>query len=295
MDDQAIAAIAARAQEALPDRRIVAMRRWPGGLTNAVFRLTFETGPDAALRVYPGGPNAARTDVDLHRALGGRIPVPDVLAADVETAPAWAIFRWIEGPTLRSLRSGGDPAALAAAGAGIGAVLARLAGFRPAAATGTDSAAAILAANEAAEQAGALAPALAERVRQHVRKVRDRLAEADAGPVLVHGDFSARNIILDGVERPAVAAIVDWERATTGSALIDLGSVLRYERPERALLEPHLSNAYRSAGGVLPARWRDLARTYDLIDALRGFGSATLSPDARAELLAIVAGTVSAP
>jgi len=288
-------AITERARRMLPDRRITAVRPWPGGLRNALFRLSFETGPDAALRVYGGGLAAARGEVDLHRALAGRIPVPDVLAAAVDTEPAFAIFRWIEGPLLRTLCSRGEPAALAAAGSSIGSVLARFGDFRPAAGSGADAAAAILEANEAAERAGALGATLAERVRQHVATVRDRLAEADADPVLVHGDFSARNIILDGTARPAVAAIVDWERAATGSALIDLGSVLRYERPDRPLLEPHLSNAYRAAGGVLPEGWRELARTYDLIDALRGFGSATLPADARAELLAIVTGTVTAP
>ncbi|WP_345423332.1 phosphotransferase family protein [Pseudonocardia xishanensis] len=44
----------------------------------------------------------------------------------------------------------------------------------------------------------------------------------DAEPGVMHGDFHLNNVML-ARERPAVAAIVDWEMCTVGDPLLDLG------------------------------------------------------------------------
>jgi aminoglycoside phosphotransferase (APT) family kinase protein len=293
-EDQATAAMGAAARRVLPNRRLAAIFPWPGGRTNRLFRLRFSTGPDAALRVYAGGPDALRGDVDLHRVLAGRIPVPEVLAVRADANPAFAIFAWVDGPLLQDLRRAVDPEVLAVAGRSLGATLARLRDFRPQRPAVSVTAGALLAAVGAAERDGGLEGDLARAVRALVADRRADLADCDADPVLVHGDLRSRKIIFGGpADQPAVAALIGWERSRTGSALIDLGSVLRDERPDRGGLEPHLSAGYREAGGSLPEGWRDLARLYDLLDVLRGLTVAPLADDARAELRAIVAATVA--
>jgi aminoglycoside phosphotransferase (APT) family kinase protein len=44
-------------------------------------------------------------------------------------------------------------------------------------------------------------------------------------PGLIHGDFHLANVMVD-VERPALTAVVDWELATVGDPLVDLGHLL---------------------------------------------------------------------
>jgi len=48
---------------------------------------------------------------------------------------------------------------------------------------------------------------------------------ADAQPGLIHGDFHFANVLICR-DRPAVAAIVDWELVTIGDPLLDLGHLL---------------------------------------------------------------------
>jgi len=48
---------------------------------------------------------------------------------------------------------------------------------------------------------------------------------AGAQPGLIHGDFHFANVLVHG-DRPAVAAIVDWELVTIGDPLLDLGHLL---------------------------------------------------------------------
>ena len=47
----------------------------------------------------------------------------------------------------------------------------------------------------------------------------------DAQPGLIHGDYHFANVLIRA-DRPAVAAIVDWELVTIGDPLLDLGHLL---------------------------------------------------------------------
>ncbi|MFZ0664818.1 MAG: phosphotransferase family protein [Acidimicrobiales bacterium] len=53
----------------------------------------------------------------------------------------------------------------------------------------------------------------------------ERNQPASYVPSLIHGDFHLANLLFDPVE-PCVSAVVDWELATTGDALVDLGLLL---------------------------------------------------------------------
>ena len=63
----------------------------------------------------------------------------------------------------------------------------------------------------------------------------DRLSEwlssrlpASARPTLVHNDFKLDNIMLDAHNPGRVEAVLDWEMATVGDPLVDLGCTLCY-------------------------------------------------------------------
>lgn len=51
------------------------------------------------------------------------------------------------------------------------------------------------------------------------------------GSAIVHGDYRLDNTILDASDHGRVAAIIDWEMATLGDPLADLGLLLTYWSP----------------------------------------------------------------
>ncbi len=55
----------------------------------------------------------------------------------------------------------------------------------------------------------------------------DHLPQDAGDPALVHGDFKLDNVILDPGEA-RIAAVVDWEMATVGDPLADLGYLLSF-------------------------------------------------------------------
>lgn len=50
----------------------------------------------------------------------------------------------------------------------------------------------------------------------------------DAPPALVHNDFKYDNLVLDPGDLSRVRAVLDWEMATVGDPLLDLGTSLAY-------------------------------------------------------------------
>jgi aminoglycoside phosphotransferase (APT) family kinase protein len=51
---------------------------------------------------------------------------------------------------------------------------------------------------------------------------------ADSGSVLVHNDYKYDNLVLDPADPSRIIAVLDWEMATLGDPLLDLGTSLGY-------------------------------------------------------------------
>lgn len=52
---------------------------------------------------------------------------------------------------------------------------------------------------------------------------------AESGASIIHNDYKLDNLLLDtSVRTPAITALLDWEMATVGDPLMDLGSALAY-------------------------------------------------------------------
>jgi aminoglycoside phosphotransferase (APT) family kinase protein len=62
---------------------------------------------------------------------------------------------------------------------------------------------------------------------QLIAWLRGRLPVSPA-PTLVHNDYKLDNIMLDASDPSRVAAVLDWEMATVGDPLVDLGCVMCY-------------------------------------------------------------------
>jgi aminoglycoside phosphotransferase (APT) family kinase protein len=60
-----------------------------------------------------------------------------------------------------------------------------------------------------------------------LRWLNERLPQSPP-PTLVHNDFKLDNVMLDETDPGRVEAVLDWEMATVGDPLVDLGLVLCY-------------------------------------------------------------------
>jgi aminoglycoside phosphotransferase (APT) family kinase protein len=70
----------------------------------------------------------------------------------------------------------------------------------------------------------------------------------DWRPGILHGDYHVANLMF-ALDRPAVAAIVDWEMSTVGDPLLDLGTMLAIW-PERDGAPDLIGSALAQAGGL---------------------------------------------
>jgi aminoglycoside phosphotransferase (APT) family kinase protein len=72
-----------------------------------------------------------------------------------------------------------------------------------------------------------------------VRSWLDDNQPDDRGAVLIHNDFRFDNIVFDAAEPTRPIALLDWEMATVGDPLMDLGSTMSYwiESDDSAMLQ----------------------------------------------------------
>jgi len=222
---------------------VTEIRLIAGGRSNLTYRLTLGTGRQLVLRRPPLG-HVLPTAHDMSRefrvisALAGTdVPVagPVAYCADVEVIGApFYLMDYVAGQVLRT---SADTAALTAAQ---NAALSRGLADMLAAIHGVDVAATGL--GELGKGSGYLRRQLDRWQRQWelsktqevpgydelVAKLTGRLP-AEGEVTLVHGDFRIDNVLVDADRaEPEILAVVDWEMATLGDPLADLGLTLIY-------------------------------------------------------------------
>jgi aminoglycoside phosphotransferase (APT) family kinase protein len=244
--------------------RLTGIQMIAGGRSNLTYRLTVAapepaapSAPDAPSA--PGAPSGAQTRLlvlrrpplghvlptahDMSREFrvltglaGTRVPVARPLAICQDAEVIGAPFYVMEHVPGVVLRTRGDTASLAPdQAAELSGCLAEML----AAIHGVDVAAAGL--SGLGRGAGYLRRQLDRWQRQwELSKTREvpgydelvaRLAAAlppDGEVTLVHGDFRLDNVLVTISPRPRITAVVDWEMATLGDPLADLGLTLVY-------------------------------------------------------------------
>ncbi|TJZ89872.1 hypothetical protein FA743_17460 [Paracoccus gahaiensis] len=239
----------ARARLDLASCRMVLLRYKPG--RRLVARIDLDGQPWAVLKVMG--------EADFDRALIGATAAmaqgqAPLLGADSRLRAI--LTAWIPGRPVCPEMTGHapDPAVVAQ----IGAALAALHGdpFRPAADWSAEGdAEAVL---TAAADLGALDPDLGARAGGLAADLAARLGRARVTPGLVHGDFSADQVVMAG-DRPV---ILDWDNAGCGDPARDLGSFLArldaqvadalLTQPQADNLGAALLQGYGAAPGTLP-------------------------------------------
>jgi aminoglycoside phosphotransferase (APT) family kinase protein len=84
----------------------------------------------------------------------------------------------------------------------------------------------------------------------------------DSEPAILHGDFHADNCLLTLESPPRVAAILDWEMATIGDPLLDLGLLLAFWGDERPSL-PAMPRVQAFSRGIGAPSRVELAAHYE--------------------------------
>jgi aminoglycoside phosphotransferase (APT) family kinase protein len=293
---------------AFPGCRVLSSEPLGDGKRNANFKLQLDPAPGpVVLRIYEHDASLCQKEVDLMRLVGGSVPVPEVIYAELqgwEDLPPFTFTRWIEGITFKELKRSGDADAIAEAAQAAGETLAAIGRFtftKPGWITpGPTIGAPLLEGADPMPRFIDLCLASQNLQRRVLADLRDRthaqvwscapqLAALDTETSLVHGDFNKRNLLVRRVGgRWRVAAVLDWEFAVSSSPLADLGSFLRYERAARPVAEPHFSAGYVRGGGRLPHDWRRLARLADLVALCESLTHDELPNDVVAELVELV-------
>jgi fructokinase len=255
-----------------------------GGVINGMYRIEVEgLNEPFVLRIYMRDAAACRKEVDLHRLVARRVPVPEILYAATIEADGLAphvVMRWLNGLAFRQLKAGRDTRAIAQAAGSIGETLARIGSFEferpgridPGLTIGPpliqgDHAAADFVERclNSPDAERRLNRAQRDRVRDFLRDWGPRMAMLHGERCLVHSDFGGPNLLVDQMDgRWQVTGVLDWEFAFSGPPIVDVGHMVRYERLERPLVEPYFSEGFRAGGGQLPDDWFDLARAVDL-------------------------------
>jgi len=271
-------------RRAFPQARILGAEALSDGFRNANFKLQVDSPRRVmVLRVYEHDPSLCQKEVDLLRLVRPVIPVPEVLYAELqafEDFGPFGLLEYVEGISLRELKRSGTSRQIADAAQAAGKTLAAIgqitfpkSGWL---APGLTVTAPLLEGTNpmprfvdlclaSPDLKRRLGPELCESIHRLIWDWAPELASLDSQASLVHCDYGQRNLLFRSVSGQwSVAAVLDWEFAVSGSPLIDIGHFLRYERAARPVLEPHFSNGYREAGGVLTKDWRRLSRLIDL-------------------------------
>jgi aminoglycoside phosphotransferase (APT) family kinase protein len=253
----------------MPDRIVLAIAPTVGGLANTNLRVETTTGV-VHLRLWTRDPAQVAKELAIHDLVRDRVPVPRLLhAADDNpiTGHPFAVMEWIDAPRLDAVH---PSAALAGA---IGETLAALHSFtfprtgfldeRLAVATPVPvDCNGLLGFLRAILVDGAGAARLDRTLVDDVLRraeTEGQLLDAWTGPPsLTHSDFNGSNVLVRG---DAVAAVLDWEFAFSGSPFVDFGNLLRPPRGDDEGFVAAVAEGY----GPLPRDWRRMSRLLDLM------------------------------
>ena len=218
------------------------VRQFAGGASNLTYLLRYD-GRDLILRRPPAGtkPSSGHDMAREHRIQASLKPafpyVPEMVALCTDHAVLGSDFYVMErvpGVIPRASMPpevGTDPVLMRALGERFVDLLVELHAIDPAAAGLADlGRGAGYVERQVAGWTERYARARTWNVPSFARVMRwlDERRPADVRTCVIHNDFRLDNVVLDAEDPLRVRAVLDWELATLGDPLMDLGSSLAY-------------------------------------------------------------------
>jgi aminoglycoside phosphotransferase (APT) family kinase protein len=249
---------------ALVEKPVARIERVDGGFTNTIHKIVLESGEVLAVKHYAGGSEGFGAELATLTLLHGTLPVPDVITVDDDALAI--VYRWIDGITMNDLREKGSPAGFASLADPLGRLLAWLArtdATEPFELTPLlEKAYAQLSSGRPRQRLGG---PLADALQRGLEAAEPAMAFGTV--CLAHGDLGGRNLIVERAagDRWRINGVIDWEATTTGSPLLDIGSLFRYRHRYSDTWIADFERGYREADGVLPDDWLRSARLLDAI------------------------------
>jgi aminoglycoside phosphotransferase (APT) family kinase protein len=301
---------------AFPDRRIEEAKLLSGGLSNTNLKVSFRSGEEAVvLRLNRRGANTCLKEIEALRLVRQTVPVPEVFHVDpngIDGSGPFSVIQFVEGLTFQQLKRTGNLTAIHEASSSVGKTLAAIGGYQfskpgrlfatpknqlEVGAPYTKSSDPIpeildsfLDSKEVQHRLGA---PLVDGVHNLVWAWAPSLPDITEVSQLVHSDFGNRNILVNEINGQwKVAAVLDWEFAFSGSALMDVGNFLRYETAHEPLREPHFSRSFVEHGGKLPDGWRQIIRILDLGALVECLTHNYLPDDVANEIIGLINSTL---
>ncbi len=224
-----------------------------GGRIAVVFKdLGLDRMEESARVVKESGLHEPSREIEAYRLLDGAgLGTPTLYGVVDEPGRHWLFVELVAGVPLWQV---GERDVWEAAAEWLAGLHARFLGMAPGARSALlvrDRAHSREALRRAIGQASGPARVVLERIDAGYDKVLDGLERLP--PTLVHGDFHASNVLVDGSRTPPRIAPADWEMAGIGPGLLDLASLVagRWSEADRLAMVTAYSEA---ASGRPPDR-----------------------------------------
>ncbi len=284
-------------RQTFPDARLTRTQPATGGLSNTNIKVWIDLrDAPLRLRLFHRGSEVAELEHAVSHRLGSEVPLPrcHVASSRGPDGRPYAIYDWVAGERLENAVL--DHRARSEVGHDIGRTLAtihRVRFDRTGFLNGRLEVGKTFDASGAGLRQFARSVLDTERGRERLGtdftrtflewldRTTHLLDRSDLTAVLCHGDFGASNLIVHNIfnnetGRWRLAAVFDWEYACAGTPVGDLGNLLRPPLDTAPGFEQAVIDGYRSAGGSLPANWKDLALLSDLFAWIEFLGRAAL-------------------
>ncbi len=286
-------------QEYIPGLGVEKIELLAGGLANTNYKciLKNEATP-FLLRIFTRDPEACAREVKLHQLVRKIVAVPEIFYHDTSCRlipHCFSIVEWIEGDSLRDLVQKERVEAAEKVFLEAGLQLAQLKNFSFSRAGFFDKNLDVV-------------PFFSdERENPYIRFMKECL-EGDYLPLrlskkkisqiyrlleeakgyyeiclnthhLVHSDYDPANIFAHQVNGEwKIAAILDWEFASSGSVLSDVGNMLRYEYSFASSYRENFLRGLELGGYSLPKNWHRAVKAIDLLNLCSFLSSPTEHP-----------------
>lgn len=256
------------------------------GCANTNYKVTFKTKlTPVVIRIYLRESSALAREVEVHRLLADKIPVPKIYYADSECQRypyPYTIMEWVEGQLMRDVILSEEESAITDCAYEAGKYLNLLrkikfpySGFfevdmkiRP---FNKDEEYIPYVLNILQDKIviESLGEALQTQVIELVKN-NQNLLSAHQEANLTHADYDPANMIVKKINGQwKIAAILDWEFAFAGTYLLDIGMMLRYCHRLPAYYEEKFLSGIQNDGFKLPVHWKKIAKLMDLLCLLQ--------------------------